>query len=196
MRLRYATREYIHFAGNLHFEYGSRDASRAFTARNGLPASDETCCSSSFSYEACFAIAGDIPSRAIAPAILRLYDGLYLQNKIIGFLSWRAAGSVAGAADSTFNFTEARKLTNPLEIYKQPSSLRDESGSFVDSIYPDYTIRYTLTDRECDLNDLYTAIIEGMAIASLKDKDNVADDFTALSATGNFAIHIHGPPQL
>lgn len=170
-------------------------------------------------YEACFAVS-KYPH--LAPSTYtrapRLYHGLYLQNQIIGFLSWRLIDSVGGEANTTFGTVDAMNLTGNLQIddnqrsnttispvdarnltgilqagnNEGPNSVQKRSSSFIDPEDPNLIISYTFLDQKCNHITLFTAVIEGMAIVSPNDKNDIADAINTISAAGDFTINIHG----
>ncbi|CAF9938919.1 hypothetical protein IMSHALPRED_001138 [Imshaugia aleurites] len=170
-------------------------------------------------YEATFAVS-ELPYRAPNTRwhVARLYDGLYLHNKIIGFLSWRSVDSVGGQANTTFGTVDATNLTDTLQIddkgepnnaispvdatnltgvlqtdsHEGPDSVQKRSSSFTDPEDPNLVISYTLSDRECDYASFFSAVIEGIAIVSPNDKDDIADAVNLVSAAGDFTINLHG----
>lgn len=169
-------------------------------------------------YEACFAVSEHpyrIPNTRMH--VPRLYDGLYLQNQIIGFLSWRLVHSVEGEANTTLETVDATNLTDILQVddnqrpnitispvdarhltgtlqignYEGPNSVQERSSSLTDPEDPNLVIFYTFLDQKCNYLSLFSAVMEGMAIVSSKDKDDVADAINSISAAGDFTINIH-----
>ena len=170
-------------------------------------------------YEATFAVS-EYPYRAPNTRwhVARLYDGLYLHNRIIGFLSWRSVHSVRGEANTTFSTVDATNLTDILQLddnqrpnntinlidasnltgvlqadnHEGPDSVQKRSSSFTDPDDPNLVISYTVSDRECNYASFFSAVIEGMAIVSPNEKDDIADAVNLVSAAGDFTINIHG----
>lgn len=170
-------------------------------------------------YEACFALSKKIPCcRQHVPHVPRMYEGLYLQNRIIGFLSWRSVDSVEGEANTTLDTVDGTNLTDILQIednqrpnitigpgdarnltgilqtgnHEGPNSVQKRSSSFIDEDDPNLVISYTFIDRDCDWMSFLSALIEGMAIVSSKDKADIADAINPISAAGDFTINIDG----
>ncbi len=142
-------------------------------------------------YEACFAVSVPCCRHSLLH-VARLYDGLYLQNQLIGFLSWRSIDSVEGEANTTLDTVDATNLTGILQIgnHEGPNSVQKRSSSFTDHNDPNLVIFYTYSDRKCSVLNLFSAVIEGMAIVSSKDKDDIADYINSYSARGDFTINI------
>ncbi|CAF9926346.1 MAG: hypothetical protein ALECFALPRED_003423 [Alectoria fallacina] len=144
-------------------------------------------------YEAVTALAAKpIIRRGYVP---RLYAGLFLQNRQIGFMKWQHRQNVvAGAANGTVDLVNVVNSTSTLQLMHVdgPTSLQVDTGDIVDPKDSKFKITYEVCDKDAHLPETFTAFLDAMVTAATYDDTATGVFINALSVSGDVALNVHG----
>lgn len=144
-------------------------------------------------YQAGYALAKiPVPANGLLP---RLYSGLFLQNKQIGYLKFVPMSQLP---ESEVNSTSSRKNTGNSTSALQfrfddgPWSIKDQSGTIVDPLDSSYRYNYQLGNVRVDIQESFSVFLEAMATAASHDFDETDAVINAVSVSGDIALNLHG----
>lgn len=144
-------------------------------------------------YEAGIALAAKpITRRGYVP---RLYAGLFLQNRQIGFMKWQhKQRTVAGAANGTVDLVDVVNSTSTLQLMHVdgPTSLQVDKGDIVDPKDSKFKITYEVCDKDAHLPETFSAFLDAMATAATYDEFATGAFVNAVSVSGDIALNVHG----
>ncbi|CAD6568597.1 MAG: hypothetical protein ASARMPRED_001872 [Alectoria sarmentosa] len=144
-------------------------------------------------YEAGIALAvKPITRRGYVP---RLYAGLFLQNRQIGFMKWQhKQRAVAGATNGTVDLVDVVNSTSTLQLMHVdgPTSLQVDMGDIVDPRDSQFKITYEVCDKDAHLPETFSAFLDAIATAATYDEFATGAFVNAASVSGDIALNVHG----
>jgi len=124
-----------------------------------------------------------------------MYTGLFLQDQNIGFLSWQhKISSVASEANGTVNSMDVNNSISASQTVDigRSTGVQQKSGIYIDPRDPNFKIAYTFSDQgKLIATDLFSALLEGMAIKAPNEVRTTGAAVNAISESGDLAINIH-----
>ena len=145
--------------------------------------------------------AGD--SLAYAPAVAdpflpRLFGGLFLYNQQIGYINCLGRSqSAESKVNSTLSIVNAVNSTATLKLGPDDgpqANLTDNSGSFVDPMFPSFTYIYQLKEKPLDLRSIFSVFLDAMATAAAHRIDHHGAVINAASVSADVALNMHATP--
>lgn len=145
--------------------------------------------------------AGD--SLAVAPAVAgpflpKLVGGLYLYDQQIGYIKCLDRSELAESkVNSILNPLKAMNSTLVLEFGPDDgpqANLTEDPGSFVDPMFPSFTYRYWLRDRRLDLRGIFSAFLDAMATAAVRQIEQHGAVINTASVSGDVGLNLQATP--
>lgn len=148
-------------------------------------------------YQAGYALAKiPVPAKGLLP---RLYSGLFLQNKQLGYLKFVPMSQLPESqVNSTSSLANTGNSTSALQFRFDdgPWSVKDKSGTIVDPLDSSYRYNYQLGNVRVNIQDSFSAFLEAMATAASHDFDEADAVINAVSVSGDVALNLHGSSYL
>lgn len=144
-------------------------------------------------YQAGYALAKiPVPANGLLP---RLYSGLFLQNKQIGYLKFVPMSQLPESeVNSTSSLANTGNSTSTLQyrVDDEPWSVKGESGTIVDPLDSNYRYNYQLGNVRVNIQESFSVFLEAMATAASHSFDEDDAVINAVSVSGDVALNLHG----
>lgn len=135
----------------------------------------------------------------------KLYAGLFLQNRQIGYMKWRpilprkvnGGGNSRRTTDLVPNPTVAL-LRSDAGDQTGPKVVGDTTGTLVDPADPRRTIKYTVFNQPIPFLDIWSAMLSALATAAPYGVYETGAAVDAAGVSGETILHMHqtGVPPL